>query len=78
MTSSLRTWAFAALAAALLAAPAAALDYEVHYDPSGAAEFDAALPRISALMRLAETASPDGFALVARAREDAAWASTAP
>jgi translocation and assembly module TamA len=71
MAALVRALASALLAIALSAAPACALDYEVHHAPSGAAEFDAALPRISALMRLADAAVPDGFSLVARAREDA-------
>ncbi len=56
---------------AMPAAPAASLTYEVHAGASGAAELDDALPQISALMRLATEEIPDGFALVARARDDA-------
>jgi translocation and assembly module TamA len=56
---------------AAVAAPATALTYEVHAEASGAAELDDALPQISALIRLAREEVPDGFALVARARDDA-------
>ena len=70
---ALRPPVFAAvLLAGLVAtvAPASALTYEVHAGTSGAAELDDALPQISALMRLATEEIPDGFALVARARDD--------
>ena len=73
MTSSIRASirVAAAFAIALVARHAPALDYDVHHASSGAAAFDEVLPRLSALIRLTDAGAPDGFALVARAREDA-------
>lgn len=53
------------------AAPAQALPYEVHVADSGDAALDRAIASVSSLVRLAGEEAGDGFALVARAREDA-------